>query len=531
MTRLLAILVVALVCAVPAFAGAPAKKAKAPAKPSLALLPLEGLASEKDLRAVEDELRAALPSMSYVVQKRDRTRQTLSDMRALGLTCDTGTVDCLVQVGGLAGVNLMLRGGLTSIDATADQLELLGVDVNALKERARVKVRVPRDDAAARKKALQSALVGVLRPEEWRGLLRLSVKQGLASVYVDGVPRGITPLAAPLELSPGEHALFVGLESHRAFKQQVVVPYDDEVVVEVVLEPGIGEPPPRFTSEPTPTASSTPTAPPVPQAKKTPLRVVVYDVEVVGVAPRAGRVMGQLIVEEIRKRERVSVLDSGELRALVGDVATTARDFRGCAATECFAEVAEALGAEAVVAAQLTQVGGEVLFGLRRIDPVKQEVTASFSERVPLDDTDALLPLVGKSIGLAFADVPLRKGQHAGVDVTAQKRLNPPPLAPVYATSAWGGAAASGVVGVASLVGAGGVAVVYGNGVRDAAAAKTTGAIVVDENTPLQQQRDAFGVLLPVGLVATGIGVVAGVAGGVLGNFTDWNDDRRKGEE
>jgi hypothetical protein len=525
-----ALLAALLVGAVPAIAAAPAKKAKPPPKPSLALLPLEGLLPEKDLRAVEDELRKALPSMQYVVQKRDRTRQTLADMYALGIRCDTGTVDCLVQVGGLAGVNVMLRGGLTSVDASSDQLELLGVDVNGLKERGRVKVVVPRADPTARAKSIQSALVGVLRPETWRGQLRVSAKQANASIYVDGYPRGFTPKAEPIELTPGEHEIFVGLEAHRAFKQKLVVPFDDEVVVEVALEPGVAEPPPKpATAQPTTAAPSPPTPPP---SRKTPLRVVVYDVEATGVEPRIARVMGQLLVDEIRKRERVSVLDSGELRALVGDGKTTARDFRGCSAAECFAEVAEALGADAVVASQLTQVGGNILFGLRRIDPAKQEVAATFSEQVPLDDTDKLLPLVGKSIEVAFAEVPLRKGQKAGVDVVASKRLNPPPLAPIYATSVCAGAAVVGVFGVGSLAGALVAGSLYDAGLPPETDAESkvppppSGPIVRNKSGSLNEQRQAVEVLVPLGVIGVVVGGVAGAAGAVLAGFTDWDGYR-----
>jgi hypothetical protein len=242
--------------------------------------------------------------------------------------------------------------------------------------------------------------------------------------------------------------------------------------------------------------------------------------------------MGQLLVEEIRKRERVSVLDSGELRALVGDGATTARDFRGCSVTECFAEVAEALGADAVVASQLTQVGGNILFGLRRIDPRKQEVAASFSEQVPLDDTNKLLPLVGKSIDIAFAEVSLRKGQKAGVEVVASRRLNPPPLTPVYATATLSGAVVAGAVGTVALIGAGAVAAVYGAG-RDAASKEIEpdDVVVINESTPLRQQRDTFGVLLPVGLGAVAVGALAGGAGVVLGAFTDWDGYRTQETE
>jgi hypothetical protein len=493
-------------------AGRPAKRP--PSRPSLALLPVEGIVPEKELRAVEDELRRALPAQTYALQKRERTRATLGDMRTLGIACDTGRVDCLVQVGGLAGVNVILRGGLSTVDADHDQLELLGVDVNGLRERGRVVVRVPKADGAARAAAVRSALIGVLQPEAWRGLLRVDVpadRRG-ASIYVDGVPRGFAPLSSPIELTPGAHALFVGLEGYRAFKQSVEVIYDDEVAVAVALEPGASEPAPTFGAAPSPSPSSSETR------RTAPLRVVLYDVEVVGVDARVGRVMGQLLAEEIRKRERVSVLDSSEVRALIRD--NTAADTGECSAAACFAEVAEALGAEAVVVSQLTQTGGEILFGLRRIDTARQEVVGSSLERVPVADPGALAPLVGKTVATAFADLPLRRGQKAGVDDTAVRRLDPPPLSPIWATSLYVGSAVSTVGGALAL---GVSAAFYARASSLLDAATAAGAVAgIDDNTPIQDSLGvAFGTLIG-GSVALAVGALAGGAGWVVGGFTDW---------
>jgi hypothetical protein len=494
-------------------AGRPAKRA--PSRPSLALLPVEGIVPDKELRAVEDELRRALPAQTYALQKRERTRATLGDMRTLGIACDTGRVDCLVQVGGLAGVNVILRGGLSTVDAAHDQLELLGVDVNSLRERGRVVVRVPKADGAARAAAVRSALIGVLQPEAWRGLLRVDVpaeRRG-ASIYVDGVPRGFAPLSSPIELTPGSHALFVGLEGYRAFKQSVDVIYDDEVAVAVVLEPGASEPVPSFGAA---APSSPPPSAPSDTRRTAPLRVVLYDVEVVGVDARVGRVMGQLLAEEIRKRERVSVLDSSEVRALIRD--NTAADTGECSAAACFAEVAEALGAEAVVVSQLTQTGGEILFGLRRIDTARQEVIGSSLERVPVADPGALAPLVGKTVATAFADLPLRRGQKAGVDDSAVRRLDPPPLSPVWATSLYVGSAVS-TVGGALALGVSALAYAQATSLLSTAVAEAGNK---DENTAIQKALAASTGTVVGGGIALGVAALAGGAAWIVSGFTDW---------
>jgi hypothetical protein len=512
--------------ALPTAAAPTKKKPKLPAKPSLAVLPIAGVVPADELRSLEDELRRLLPGFGYVVQPREKTRATLSDMVTLGVGCDTGEVDCLVQVGGLAGVNLTVRGGVLVDGADALTLELLAVDVQSLKERARAKVKISRSDKAARQLGLESALTGVLLPELWRGALRVVVANRGASIVVDGVLSGIAPKSDPIVLTPGAHELFVGLEGFASHRQTVDIAFNDERTVEVVLVSGVSEPLPRYGTkrEPNVTATSTTRAAAAGEeapasARKAPLRVVLYDVEAVGVEPRIARVMGQLLTEEIRKREHVSVLDSSELRAIVGAGESTTGDVRGCSVDECFAEVAEALGADAVVVSQLTQSEGQILFGLRRVNIARQEVASSFLERVPLDETAALLPFVGTSIAGAFPDLSLRKGQQAGVDDRAQRRLQPPPLSPVYATSLGVGAvvaATTTAVSAGALVWFGQE---YGNLLQAAAGDGD------DENAALQTAARGYDNARIATAIAGGAGAVLVVAALVTSAYTDWEND------
>lgn len=492
------------------------KKAKAPPPPSVALIALDGLASTADKNAVDTELRALLPATGFVVQKRDKTDATLAAVKKLGLVCDSGDVDCLIRVGALSGVTMVLKGAL-SPDGDGFGLDLVAADVNALRERARVHVFVPAS-TSERRSALDSALTGVLRPEAWRGQLRVAVAQRGASIVVDGVPRGFSPLSTPLELTPGPHTVHVVLEGFRTQKESVDVVYQDEVAVDVTLVPGVSEEAPLFSTAPkviAPPAPLTTSAP-----RKHPLRVVLYDIEAAGVPPRVATVLQTLLVAELRKREQVSVLDSGELRALVGEGESTTGDVRACSAEQCFAEVAEALGADVVVVAQLTQLEGQVLFGLRRIDQEKQEVTGSFLERVPADDTAALLPLVGKSIDATFVDVPLRAGQVAGVDARAARIMNPPPLPPLLSGSLYVGA------GVAAVGAAAGGVVAVVNGINyERLLASPEATATSTANAELQDNAAAFSTGQTIGLVAAGAAIVLATAAVITGWSTDWNGD------
>lgn len=509
------ILVVAVVLGV-VVAGAPKAAPKKPRLPVAAVLELDGLAPAADRAAVEDALRAALPASGYSVQPKAKTMEAAASVRALGLACDAGDADCLIRIGALGGASIVLKGALSG-EGKDLALDLVGVDVNGLKERGRVRVLLT-NETARRERAVDSALTGVLRPEVWRGLLRVDVSLRGASIFVDGVPRGFAPLSSSIDLTPGQHQLFVGLEGFRAHKQEVVIVYDEEARVDVALVPGVAEAAPTFSTKKEEPALPPP--PPPAPTKKKPLRIVLYDVETAGIDARTAQIMGTFLVAELRKREFVSVLDSGELRALVGDGKTTVGDVRGCSDDQCFAEVAEALGADGVVVSQLTQIEGETLFGLRRIDQQKQEVVGTFLERVPANDNAALLPLVGKSINATFGEIPLRAGQAAGVDDNAALVLNPPPLPPILSGSLY---AASGIAAASSVVlFAVGAASWVQYEQRIGAIADGAASSPAD-NIALADHAARFQTGQLGGAVALGVAVVLGAAAVGTGLFTDWD--------
>ena len=175
------------------------------------------------------------------------------------------------------------------------------------------------------------------------------------------------------------------------------------------------------------------------------------------------------------------------------------------------------MGADGVVVSQLTQIEGQLLFGLRRIDQQKQEVVASFLERVPADDTSALLPLVGQSIEATFGDIALRKGQQLGVDERAAQVLNPPPLPPVLSGSLYAGSAVAGITSTA----------LFGTALW--AYLEYEGRLVSqrpDEakslNATLREREALHGAAQIGGFVSLGIAGVLGVAAVSTGAFTDW---------
>jgi hypothetical protein len=394
----------------------------------------------------------------------------------------------------------------------------------------RQRVKVPHGEAQVRVvDDVEEVLTALLKPDAWRGTVLITVPQRGASIFIDGLPRGFTPLSTPVELAPGPHAVFIGLEGFRAHKQEVVVGYLEQSEVKVSLVPGVSEDPPAYVAVTPPVsvvappaATTTVTEAPKPQKRKA-LRIAFYDLELVGVPERTGRVMGSYLVAELRKRERVSVLDGEEIRVLIGDATQgdNARDksIERCSDEACFAEVAEALGAESVVVAQLTEIGGEILFGLRRIDQNKQEVVATFLERVPATDAKALLPLIGKAIATTFPDLAVRPGQTLGVDARAAQVLSPPPLPPLLSGALYGLAATSAAGAV--MLGVAGFGYLDYDSTRQSLESSRASK---DENAALRRREDVFYGSQLGGWVSLGAAVVFGAAAVSTGFFTDWDN-------
>jgi hypothetical protein len=341
-----------------------------------------------------------------------------------------------------------------------------------------------------------------------------------AQVVVDGVARGFSPLKRPLSLSPGRHELFVGLEGFRPHRDALEVTYRGQATVRVSLVPGPSEPPPlRAVAAPVtePVPPVTTAATPSPGPRRT-LRVALYEPSVAGVAPRVVGVMQDYLAAEIRKREKVSVLGTEELRSFLQQSAPD-ESAAGCTQDQCLADVAAALGVDVVVLSQFTEVGGELFFGLRRIDQDRQEVVGSYSARIAADDLAALLPHVGASVAKTFADVPLRNGETEGVSADAARRLTPPPLPPAAPIGlAVGGGAL--LVGSATLFGWASWTVAHWNGAIETA--RKNGTTLEQTFGEYAAAKDGVGAAEATAWVALLAGVFAGVGAGVATQFTDW---------
>ena len=165
-----------------------------------------------------------------------------------------------------------------------------------------------------------------------------------------------------------------------------------------------------------------------------------------GVDERVGGIEADAVVAELRKLQRVSVVSMDEVRAMLD--LESQKQLVGCAEDSCVAEIAEALGADGVVVGDVTAVGDERVFGLRRIDQREARTLGQVNQRLKDARGEEFLAAIGPAVAQLFPEFPLREGMSRGVAPELGLRLNPPPLSPVVF---YGSGAVTAVVGVAAI--------------------------------------------------------------------------------
>ena len=206
-------------------------------------------------------------------------------------------------------------------------------------------------------------------------------------------------------------------------------------------------PPPAATtpSDAAPAAASEPTT----REDRKLLAIAVYELEAQGVDARQARVVQATLLAELRKLDRVTVIGTDEIQAMLQHEAN--KQLLGCAQDSCLSEIADALGVDVLVVGALARVNDEHVFGLKRVDQTAAKVTGQVNRRFTAGNGEEFLVAVGPAVEELFPDVPLRPGAERGATKEMAIRLNPPPL-PAWVF--WTGAAATtGLVVGASVVG------------------------------------------------------------------------------
>lgn len=244
------------------------------------------------------------------------------------------------------------------------------------------------------------------------------------------------------------------------------------------------------------------------------LRLVVTDFDVEGLAPRTARIVADNLVAELRKLNGVSVVGMSEVRSMLA--AEADRQSVGCTeGVSCLAEIADALGADILIAGRIGVLEGVSVLSIRRIDQARAQVVGTVEDRLQGTSGTELLAAIGPAVEKLFPEVAVKAGTERGVPKERALVLNPPPL-PVWSTVSVA-AAAVVVAGVGTVFGV--LSVQSTDTAQDLVdgSAKTPieGALIVAQ----QQTGEALATAANVTFVGA---VVVGAAAGVMALFTDW---------
>jgi hypothetical protein len=247
-------------------------------------------------------------------------------------------------------------------------------------------------------------------------------------------------------------------------------------------------------------------------------RAAVYELRVEGIEARVTETVTRSLVAELRKRERLLIVDLEDIKAAL-DVEAE-RQALGCDDDDagCLVELSDALGVDEILVGSITPVGEQRVFALRRVDRKKGAAVKSASRHLVPRGGEELLAAVGPLVEELYGDFPLREGETAGVPKELALQLNPPPI-PAVAT--WSTLGAGGAVALL----AGGAAV--WSALEYGAAAELTSASR-DETIPAALATQRYDNAVSAGYVAQGLGVAAGllvVAGGIMLPFTNFTPE------
>jgi hypothetical protein len=156
-------------------------------------------------------------------------------------SCLPADTPCLIALGEHLGVTWVVAG-LVSPDDAGLSLALYAVDASAGTRAHTAQVALG-SDRSRWGPLVREGVTRLLAPEQLTGVLVVSVDQPGATILVDGVVQGTSPLEEPIAgLTPGRHALEVRLAGHPAVQRFVTVAFGEVTSERVELGGGEGEP-------------------------------------------------------------------------------------------------------------------------------------------------------------------------------------------------------------------------------------------------------------------------------------------------
>ncbi len=199
-----------------------------------------GGAADAERTAFDEAVRRGLALTGVAVQSQQNTADHLAEAKTMGIACEPAETACAARLGALAGVAAVVivvprpaaapaAGAAAAAPNRAFDVELLLVDVARQGEVASVRTRgVPWDGAA--QPDLDDAVVRLVAPDRWVGVVDVKAVEAGAEVRIDGVRVGTTPLPGPIPVAPGAHSVEVRAAG-KAVVRQVTVKRAQRVVV------------------------------------------------------------------------------------------------------------------------------------------------------------------------------------------------------------------------------------------------------------------------------------------------------------
>ena len=145
-----------------------------------------------------------------------------------------GEAECLSQLGMLTGATLVVSGVLGTL-GDVFSLDIRLVDV-ATKQEIRRVAQTWSGEEKLLIEVMRQVATRLLKPEAYNGQLDLNVAVEGVQVFIDGDLMGRTPLAEPLKLSPGRHALKLACAGFLDYERFVDIPFNRTVPVFVEME-------------------------------------------------------------------------------------------------------------------------------------------------------------------------------------------------------------------------------------------------------------------------------------------------------
>ncbi|HEY4222769.1 MAG TPA: PEGA domain-containing protein, partial [Myxococcota bacterium] len=185
--------------------------------PIVGVLPFTGSADPALLASLTDDARAAIGATAgFSAQPAHAIDDALQAAKALGLACTLDKPACAVQMGGLAGCDLVVVATVSG-DASAPAIDARVYDVAALREIHAAHVSGS---------AMKLLAVRLLAPERERARIHVRATPDGATLLVDGVARGVLG-SKTVEVKPGKHEIYVAKPGFDSKVETVDLKFDD----------------------------------------------------------------------------------------------------------------------------------------------------------------------------------------------------------------------------------------------------------------------------------------------------------------